>query len=56
MAMMLCVDLLMLNLWENGCRIGPKIIARTFVLLYVLELEGVSCERFMQYDVVMHPG
>ena len=38
----LCVDLRLLNVWNNGCRVGPKPTARTFVLLYVLELEGAS--------------
>ena len=45
-----------LNLWNNGCRVGPKSTARTFVLLYVLELEGVSYECSMQYEIVKHPG
>ena len=36
----LCVDLRLLNLWNNWCRVGPKPTASTFVLLYVLELEG----------------
>ena len=38
----LCIDLRLLNVWNNGCRIGPKPTDRTFVLLCVLELEGVS--------------
>ena len=37
----LYVDLGLLNV-SNGCGIGPKPTARTFVLLCVLELEGVS--------------
>ena len=32
----------LLNVWNNGCRVGPKPTARTFTLLYVLELEVVS--------------
>ena len=32
----------LLNVWNNGCRIGLEQTARAFVLLFVLKLEGVG--------------
>ena len=55
----LCIDLRLLNVWNNGYRIGPKPTARTFICidLYALALIGRCYWWSMQYDeVVISPS